>query len=100
MIQNKESIAEAETEVMVEPLCNCLCDKKAEIRKMAEEIIVEVMRQTGPEPFFRQLTSLKPAVQQTVKPILDKAKAKTASGGVQAAPAQQEAKPAAPVKKK
>jgi len=62
VIKNKESIAEAETEVMVKPLCNCLRDKKAEIRKMAEEIIVEVMRQTGPEPFFRQLTSLKPAV--------------------------------------
>lgn len=46
---------------------------------MAEEIIVEVMTYTGFEPFSKVCKDLLTAVQQAVRPILEKAKAKCGS---------------------
>jgi len=47
---------------MVKPLVDCLCDKVAKIRMMAEEITVEVMTYTGFEPFAKVTKDLKTAV--------------------------------------
>ena len=53
VIEHKDGIQGAEVELMVKPLCVCLCDKDSKIRVQAEEIIVVVMQQTGFEPFQR-----------------------------------------------
>jgi hypothetical protein len=65
---------------MVKPLVDCLLDKVSKIRQQAEEVIVEVMSMTGFEPFSRVAKDLKTAVQQQVRPILEKAKSKCGSG--------------------
>ena len=48
---------------MIKPLLMCLTDKKGEIRKMAEEVIVTLMGYTGAARFKEYLQDLKPAVQ-------------------------------------
>lgn len=79
IIAHKDGIKGAELALMVKPLCDCLSDKVSKIRVLAEEIIVEVMAYTGFEPFGKIAKTLKPAVQQAVLPILEKAKSKAAS---------------------
>lgn len=86
ILAHKEGIKGADHQLMVKPLMSCLTDKVSKIRSCAEEVIVEVMAFTGFEPFARQLKDLKPAVQQAVKPILDKARAKCVPKAAGAAP--------------
>ena len=61
---------------MCKPLIECLNDKTPAIRSLADEVILSVMPLTGYSPFQTAISSLKPAVQQTMKPILEKIKAK------------------------
>ena len=42
-----EAVAKCDHSNMVKPLVTCLTDKKGEIRKMAEEVIVIVMGHIG-----------------------------------------------------
>ena len=51
---------------------------------MTEAIICEVMPVTGYSPFQGVLTDLKPAVQNTIKPILEKVKQKVGANMVSA----------------
>lgn len=74
MIDNKEAIDKAELDPLVKPLIDCLTDKTPEIRKLAEEVIVEVMRPLSYDAFVKGIQDLKPAVKQTIKPILDQCK--------------------------
>jgi hypothetical protein len=90
---------------MVKPLVDCLLDKVSKIRQQAEEVIVEVMSMTGFEPFSRVAKDLNTAVQQQVRPILEKAKSKcgsTPSGSneeTKTAPLAKTAPPAQPTKR-
>lgn len=59
---------------LVKPFLTCLTDKKGEIRKMSEELIVTVMGFVGFAKFMEGVQDLKPALQQQVKPILEKAR--------------------------
>lgn len=74
--ENKAAIAKCEHNEMIKPLILCLTDKSGPIRTMAEEAIVAAMSSLGFAPFQEGIRDLKPAVQQTVKPLLDKAKQK------------------------
>lgn len=74
IIKNKESIKSAEVKELVKPLMSCLNDKVPGIRNMAEQIITDVMPLTGYAPFQQVTTDLKPAVQNAIKPILEKVK--------------------------
>jgi hypothetical protein len=61
---------------MCKPLVECLNDKTPAIRNLADEVILSVMPLTGYQPFQTAISSLKPAVQQTIKPLLEKIKNK------------------------
>jgi len=79
IIKNKDSIklcAPDAQNAMCKPLIECLNDKTPAIRNLADEVIVSVMPLTGYQPFQTAISSLKPAVQQSIKPIIEKIKAK------------------------
>ena len=59
-----------------------------------------VMKETGFNPFREAITDLKPAVQKTVRPMLDKAKAKVGSAAPANDEEMEEAKPAPAAKAK
>jgi hypothetical protein len=56
-------------------------DKVSKIRSQTEEIIIIVMGFIGFQAFMNGTMDLKPAVKQTVTPILQKAKNQCASAG-------------------
>lgn len=58
------------------PLIHCLQDKTPSIRSAAEDVIVEVMQASSYRSFVESITDLKPAVKQTIKPILDKCRSR------------------------
>ena len=60
---------------MVKPLVTCLTDKSKDIRLQCEKTICCVMPLTGHSDFYASLKDMKQAVQQTLKPVLDKIKA-------------------------
>ncbi len=62
IVAHKEGIKGADHTMMVKPLVDCLLDKTAKIRLLAEEIIVEVMTFTGFEPFSKVCKDLLTAV--------------------------------------
>ena len=82
MIKNKEAIKNSEVREIVKPLVQCMSDKTPAIRNMAEEVASYVMAITGYPPFQAVLADLLPAVQNAIKPILEKVKQKVASTGV------------------
>ncbi len=79
IIKNNESIKlmapDAQKE-LCKPLVDCLADKTPAIRASAEEVITHVMAFTGYPVFQGIVSNLKPAVQQSIKPILEKVKGK------------------------
>ena len=87
MVAHKDAIPKCDHQAMVKPLVNCCTDRKGEIRQMSEEITVQVILKIGPNPFQTAIKDLKPAVQGTVKPIVDRAKGKAAELNPGAAPA-------------
>ena len=66
---------------MYKPLIACLTDRSGKIRTLAEQVIVLVMGFTGAGPFTSGIKDLKPAVQNSVRPLLEKAKAKCIADG-------------------
>ena len=78
VVAHKEAIPKCDHAIMIKPLITCLTDKKGDIRRMAEEVIVVVMGFVGYARFQEGMQDLKPAVVQAVKPILEKAKGKAA----------------------
>ena len=76
--ENKAAIAKCEHQLMVKPLLMCLTDRSGPIRVMADEAIVTTMGLIGFAPFTEGIKDMKPAVQGTVRPLLEKAKNKAA----------------------
>jgi len=83
--ENKAAIAKCEHREMIKPLIMCLTDRGAPIRTMAEEAIVATMCHVGAAAFQEGIRDLKPAVQQTVRPLLEKAKQKAVLANPEAA---------------
>lgn len=81
LIENKDAINKCEVEQLIKPLVDCLQDKTPEIRKLTEDVILEVMRVASHDSFIKNIQDLKPAVKQTIKPILDACKMKIGSTG-------------------
>jgi len=92
--EHADSIPDADCSSLVKPLTLCLTDKSKAIRESSEAIIGIVMPITGYQEFLGATKDMKQAVQQTLKPILEKIKNSSGGGGGGAAPA----KAAAPVK--
>jgi len=69
---------------LVKPLILCLTDKSKAIREQAESIISEVMPITGYPAFLSSTKDMKVAVQQTLKPILERLKTSAGSSGAPA----------------
>ena len=72
--KNVESIPDCDTAATISPLVSCLQDKKKEIRSSAEDILGIIMPIVGYAKVQAETKNLKPAVQQTVKPILERIK--------------------------
>lgn len=81
MIENKEAISWSELDTLIKPLIDCLQDKTPEIRKLTEDVIPDVMKVASYDSFLKGIQDLKPAVKQTIKPILDSCRAKIGSTG-------------------
>lgn len=92
VLEHKEDMCKADHSVMAEPLTNCLIDKDSKVRKEAEKVILLVMPFTGYEPFNRTVMKFKPAQQQDVKKILEKAKKESGPAAAPVAVTQEEAK--------
>jgi len=90
MCEHKAAIAKCEHREMIKPLILCLTDRSGPIRVMADEVIVATMGYVGAAAFHGGISDLKPAVQQTVRPLLDKAKAKAIAANPDAGGAQYE----------
>lgn len=84
---------------MIKPLVLCLTDKSGPIRVAADQVIVAVMSQVGFGAFEEQVRSLKPAIASTVRPLLEKAKAKAIAANPSAASMAEEEDAPAPTKK-
>jgi hypothetical protein len=81
ILEHIESIPLAETAATVPPLVACLSDKSKAIRDQTERVMDVVMPIVGYQEFLRSIKSLKPAVQQTLKPILEKVKNSSGAEG-------------------
>lgn len=91
IIKNKDSIKlmtpDAQKD-LCKPLVECLSDKTPALRASAEEVICQVMPFTGYAAFQGILANLKPAVQQSIKPVLEKVKNKVGCSVVAAPTAE------------
>ena len=72
ILKKKEYIPKGEVASLPKALVSCLQDKAPKIRGMAEEVIIEVLPFTGKVVFKKLVKDLKQAVQNTVKPIINK----------------------------
>jgi hypothetical protein len=70
------AIKSTEINTLIKPLVSCLLDKTPSIRALADEVICTVMPLTGFQNFQSSTTDLLPAVQNQIKPVLDKIKTK------------------------
>ena len=80
ILKNKDSIKlTPDIKDLVKPFVSCLSDRTPAIRSQAEEALVNVMPLTGYGPFQAVIADLLPAVQNAIKPVLEKVKAKVGS---------------------
>lgn len=100
--ENKAAIAKCEHQPMIKPLIMCLTDRSGPIRTMADEVIVATMGFVGFAAFSDGIKDLKPAVQGTVRPLLEKAKQKAITANPDAAmqETEEEVQTAAPAASK
>ena len=85
IIKNKESFKLCQQDALkelIKPLVECLQDKTPAIRNVTEEVICQVMPLTGYASFQAVLANLKPAVQNAIKPVLEKVKNKVGASMV------------------
>lgn len=57
---------------LVPGVVGTLMDRTSEVRLLAEQVANNMMMHIGADPFYRQVSQLKPAEQQTVTPIVDR----------------------------
>lgn len=93
ILLHESSIQKADCESLVKPLIACLTDRSKAIRELAENVGKGVMSLTG-HPTFLNATKDRPqAVQQTLKPILERIKSECGAGAPE--PAKKGGKPEA-----
>jgi len=80
MLKNKEFISKSEVDKLPKALVSCIQDKAPAIRAKTEEVIIEIIPLTGPAAFRKIVSDLKPAIQNTVKPLIDKCLSKSNFG--------------------
>lgn len=90
IVAHKSAIIKCEHPLMIKPFLACLTDKTPEIRGLADEVIVATMSIVGFGPFSEGIKDMKPAVQGTVRPLLEKAKQKAITANPSAAMAEPE----------
>ena len=78
--ENKDSIKDADNKEMIKPLIACLTDKSKAVREASENLIITVMPLVGYQAFMANMKDFLPAVQQTLKPILEKCKNNSGAG--------------------
>lgn len=83
---------------MIKPLVSCLTDKAKAIRDSSENLISIIMPIVGYQAFMTNTKDFLPAVQQTLKPILEKIK-NSSGAGQNAGDSGPSAAPVAPSKK-
>ena len=71
-MKNKESISKSSLEDFPKALVSWIQDKIPAIRSLAEEVIIEVIPFAGAAAFRKIVSDLKPAIQNTVKPQIEK----------------------------
>ena len=75
VLKNKDAIKlVVEIKELVKPFLMCLNDKTPAIRALADEAITYVLPITGYGPFQQVISDLLPAVQNSIKPALEKIK--------------------------
>lgn len=72
VLLNKDSIPKSETDKLPKGLIACIQDKSPAIRSKAEAIIMLTIPYTGASSFRKEVADLKLAIQNTIKPIIDK----------------------------
>jgi cytoskeleton-associated protein 5 len=72
MLEHKKDIPNCESASFPKPLIECLQDKAPAIRGAAEKVMVEILPLSGPGPFKKLMKDLKPAVQNSIKPLIEK----------------------------
>lgn len=77
--KNKIAIKDADKVSLVKPFISCLTDKSKVIRDQSEALICEFMPSVGYSDFMSATKDFKPAVQQTLKPILERIKSNSGS---------------------
>lgn len=98
ILKNKDSISKSDVSELPKPLVSCLQDKAPAIRSMAEKVIIEVIPLTGAAPFKKLVKDLKPAVQNSVKPLVDNCIAQASTDDQEMEDVSAPAQKAAPVK--
>jgi len=74
ILKNKDSFIKSDLKEFINPLLLCLQDKTISIRNLSEEVIVSTLRSVSINVYFNVLKDFKPAIVNTIKPILDKYK--------------------------
>lgn len=78
---HENSIEKCDHATLIKPLISCMTDRSKDIRSLAEQVSLPVMRFSGQPKFVDAIKDRPPAVQQTLRPILEKLKTKCASDG-------------------
>jgi hypothetical protein len=94
ILKNASAIADADTAAMVKPLLACLTDKSKGVRTQAEEVVCLVMPASGFAPFGEGIRDYPKAIEQTLRPILERVKSSMASAEEPEAPIKKAEKPA------
>lgn len=74
ILKNKESFIKCDLKDFINPLLLCLQDKTTSIRNLSEEVIVSTLKTVSINVYINMLKDFKPAIVNTIKPILDKYK--------------------------
>ena len=74
IVANKAFLSKCETKSLVPSILVCLQDRTVNIRNQAEVVFGEIVEIIGFDPIKQYLDVMKPAVLQSLKPILDKYK--------------------------
>jgi len=79
-LKYKEHVKKADIDTFIKPLVQGLQDKNPQIRGMMEELSGEVMIHTGSSQWMDAVKDMKPALQATLKGMLEKIKQKVGAG--------------------
>ena len=79
ILLHETSIASCDHSTLIKPLISCMTDRSKDIRNLAENVSLPVMKLAGHPKFMDAIKDRPPAVQQTLKPILEKIKSKCKS---------------------